>query len=395
MSTSYDGIDLYRFADELNDAEREIVLAVRSFVKVSLLPVINDYWERAEFPFELLPKLAELNVIGTTIEGYGCPGLSRLATGLVSMEMARGDGSLNTFIGVQSALAMGSISRYASEEQKQRWLPRMASLDTIGAFALTEPDHGSDSVNLETNARAVEGGYLVNGEKRWIGNGSYADLVIIWARDVADGKVKAFVMEKGEGEEYPQGYQAEVIVGKVGKRAILQPNIQIVDLFIPAGNVLPGATSFRAASKLLEVTRVNTAWEALGHCVAVYEIARQHTIDRVQFGRPLAANQLVQEKLATMMAGIVSLQSMLFRITALADRGQMTGDMSALLKREAVRTARQAVRDARDLLGGNGLLLENHVARHMTDVEVIYTYEGTDSVLALLLGRSLTGISAF
>lgn len=395
MTAAYDGIDLYRFEDTLSNEERALVERVRGFVRESLLPVINDYWERAELPFELLPEMAKLGIVGTTLEGYGCPGLSRLATGLVAMEIGRGDGSINTFLGVQSSLAMPTIARYGSEEQKQRWLPGMSQLELIGAFALTEPAHGSDSVHLETSARAVDGGFVLNGAKRWIGNGSYADLVIIWARDVEDDQVKAFVLEKDGSGTYPAGYQPTVITGKVGKRAILQPDIVIEELFIPAENVLPGVSSFREASKVLEVSRIGTAWEALGHCIAVYEIAREHVVKRVQFGRPLAANQLVQEKLATMMGQIVSLQSMCFRVTQLADQGLMTGTMSALLKRDAVRAARDLVRYARDLLGGNGLLLENHVARHLTDVEVIYTYEGTDSVLSLLVGRSLTGIDAF
>lgn len=395
MSRAYDGVDLYRFEDTLAPAERDLVTRVREFVRESLLPVINDYWERAQFPFELLPALAKLGIVGTTIEGYGCPGLSRLATGLVAMEIGRGDGSINTFLGVQSSLAMPTIARYGSEEQKQRWLPRMAQLDLIGAFAMTEPAHGSDSVRLETSARAVDGGYVLDGAKRWIGNGSYADLIIIWARDVDDDEVKAFVVEKNNAGEYPDGYRPTVITGKVGKRAILQPDIVIKDLFIPDENVLSGVNSFRDASKVLEVSRIGTAWEALGHCIAVYEIAREHVLSRSQFGRPLAANQLVQERLSTMMGQIVSLQSMCFRVTHLADQGQMTGTMSALLKRDAVRVARDMVRHARDMLGGNGLLLENHVARHLTDVEVIYTYEGTDSVLSLLVGRSLTGIDAF
>lgn len=395
MNPVYDGTDLFHFDDELSAEEHDLVRRVRAFVRDDLLPVINGYWERAEFPFELLPKLRELGIVGTTIDGYGCPGLSTLGTGLVSMEMARGDGSINTFLGVQSALAMPTIHRYGSDAQKERWLSRMARLELIGAFAMTEPDHGSDSARMETNARKVDGGYVLNGAKRWIGNGSYADLVIIWARDVSDAQVKAFVMEKNADGTYPEGYSPTVITGKVGKRAILQPNIDIDELFVPDENVLPGITRFRDASRVLEASRIGTAWEALGHCIAVYEIARKHVLERQQFGRPLAATQLVQEKLATMMGGIVSLQSMCFRIAQLTDRGQATGMMSALLKRDAVRVARNMVRDARDLLGGNGLLLENHIARHLTDVEVIFTYEGTDSVLTLLVGRSLTGAQAF
>lgn len=394
MARVYDGVDLFGFEDELTGEQKQLVARVRGFVKNDLLPVINDYWEAAEFPFALLPKLRELGIVGTRITGHGCPGLSHLETGLVSMEMARGDGSINTFLGVQSALAMATINEYGSDEQKAAWLPKLANLDAIGAFAMTEPKHGSDSVQMETSARKIEGGFRLTGEKRWIGNGSYADIVILWARD-EQGDVRAFVMEKNDDGSYPEGYEPTVITGKVGKRAILQPNIEIEELFIPDSHVLPGVKSFRDASRILEVSRVNTAWEALGHCIAVYEIAREHTLQRVQFGKPLAANQLVQEKLSTMLGEIVSLQAMCFRLAKLADEGKLRGTMSALLKRDSVRVARKMVREARDLLGGNGLLLENHVARHMTDVEVIYTYEGTDSVLSLLVGRSITGVSAF
>ena len=394
MTKAYDGVDLFQFESELSEDQQQLVGRVRGFVADHLLPKINDYWEAAEFPFELLSPLRELGIVGTRISGYGCPGLSHLETGLVSMEMARGDGSINTFLGVQSALAMATIDAYGSTEQKQEWLPRLAALERIGAFAMTEPAHGSDSVQLETRATRTDGGYLINGAKRWIGNGSYADIVIIWARDDA-GDVRAFVMERESDGSYPKGYDPTVITGKTGKRAILQPNIEITDLFIPEENVLPGVRSFRDASRILEVSRMNTAWEALGHCIAVYEIAREHTLTRTQFGKPLAANQLVQEKLSTMLGEIVALQAMCFRLAHLADKGKLSGTMSALLKRDTVRVARKMVREARDLLGGNGLLLENHVARHMTDVEVIYTYEGTDSILSLLIGRALTGINAF
>ncbi len=221
------GTDFYLLDDFLTAEDRALRLKVRSFVDKDLLPVINGYWERAEFPFELIPKLAALGIVGTTITGFGCPGLSRLAAGIVAAEVSRGDGSVNTFLGVQSGLAMGTINMLGSEDQKQRWLPAMATLDKIGAFALTEPDHGSDSVALETTARRDGDSYIINGRKRWIGNASMADVVIIFARDDEDAKVKAFVMERNGDGSYPQGYSTDVITGKIGKRAILQPDITL------------------------------------------------------------------------------------------------------------------------------------------------------------------------
>ncbi|MCO4250357.1 acyl-CoA dehydrogenase family protein [Pseudarthrobacter sp. MDT3-26] len=381
--------------DFLSEDERIIRKKVRNFVETDLLPVINDYWDRAEFPFVLVPKIAALGIVGTTIEGYGCPGMSRLAAGMVAMEMARGDGSINTFIGVQSGLAMGTINTLGSDEQKQRWLPGMARLEKIGAFGLTEPDHGSDSVRLETSARRDGDHYILNGRKRWIGNASFADVVVLWARDEADGKVKAFILEKNSDGTYPAGYQAEVITGKIGKRAILQPDITIENLRIPAENKLVEANSFRDVTRVLTATRGGASWESVGHGIAAYEAAVKYAKERVQFGKPIASYQLVQNKLANMLAELTAMQLICFRLAALADQGKMTGPMASLAKMHTAQKARWICQEARDILGGNGLLLENHVARHMTDMEVVHTYEGTDSIQSLLIGRDITGISAF
>lgn len=387
--------DYFMVDDFLSEDERIIRKKVRNFVETDLLPVINDYWDRAEFPFALVPKIAALGIIGTTIEGYGCPGMSRLAAGMVAMEMARGDGSMNTFIGVQSGLAMGTINTLGSDEQKQRWLPGMAKLEKIGAFGLTEPDHGSDSVGLETSARRDGDHYVLNGRKRWIGNASFADVVVLWARDEADGKVKAFILEKNDDGTYPAGYRAEVITGKIGKRAILQPDITIENLRIPAENKLREANSFRDVTRVLTATRAGASWESVGHGIAAYEAAVKYAKERVQFGKPIASYQLVQNKLANMLAELTAMQLICFRLATLADQGKMTGPMASLAKMHTAQKARWICQEARDILGGNGLLLENHVARHMTDMEVVHTYEGTDSIQSLLIGRDITGISAF
>lgn len=387
--------DFFRLMDRLSAEERALVSDVRRFVDDRLLPVINEYWERAEFPQELVPDIARLGIVGTMITGHGCPGLSPLAAGLVALEMSRGDGSVNTFLGVQSGLSMGTIDMLGSEEQKQRWLPGMARLEKIGAFALTEPDHGSDSVALETSATRDGDAYVLNGAKRWIGNGHIADVVVLWARDTADGKVKAFIIEKDDNGRYPEGYRAEVITGKIGKRAILQPDITLEDVRVPEENLLAGSTSFRDASTVLARTRSGASWEATGHAMAAYEIAVKYAGERVQFGKPIAAHQIVQQRLAKMLAEITAMQLMCFRLAELQEQGELTGPMASVAKMYTAEKARWVCSEARDILGGNGLLLDNHVARHLTDMEVVYTYEGTDTIQSLLIGREITGISAF
>jgi glutaryl-CoA dehydrogenase len=389
------GADYYLLDELLTDEARAVRDRVRAFVDAELLPVINDYWDRAEFPFELVPEIAKLGIVGTTIDGYGCPGLSRLAAGMVSREMSRGDGSINTFLGVQSGLAMGTIGLLGSEEQKQRWLPAMATLDKIGAFALTEPDHGSDSVRLETTARRDGAHYLLDGAKRWIGNAGFADVVVVWARDVEDGRVKAFVVEKDPDGTHPDGYTTELITGKMGKRAVWQPDVTLRGVRVPADNKLADANSFRDASRVLATTRGGAAWESLGHAVAAYEIALDYAQERIQFGRPIASFQLVQHQLAGMLAEVTAMELYCFRMAELQEQGRWTGPMASLAKMHHARKARQVCLDARDILGGNGLLLDHHVARHLTDMEVVHTYEGTDTIQSLIVGRDITGISAF
>jgi len=387
--------DYYLLSDLLSDQEREIRDQVRTFVDTEVLPIINDYWERAEFPFELVPKLAQLGVVGGPIQGYGCPGLSRLGQGMVTLELSRGDGSVNTFLGVQNGLAMGSINMLGSQEQKQRWLPGMAKLEKIGAFALTEPKHGSDSVALETTARRDGDHWILNGAKRWIGNGSIAHVVIVWARDEADGKVKGFIVERDDDGAYPEGYTAELITGKIGKRAIWQPDITLDNVRVPEVNRLADANSFRDVSRVLTATRGGASWESAGHAVAAYEAALTYSTNRDQFGKPIASYQLVQNKLANMLAEVTAIQLMCFRMAQLQEQGKLTGPMASLAKMATAKKARWICSEARDILGGNGLLLDFHVARHLTDMEVVHTYEGTDSIQSLIIGRDVTGISAF
>ncbi|GAA1365321.1 acyl-CoA dehydrogenase family protein [Arthrobacter rhombi] len=390
--------DYLLLARDLPPDAADARLRMRSYVDDEVLPVINGYWERAEFPWELLPGLAATGLVGGVIQGHGAAGLSRLAAGLATVELARGDGSMNTFLGVQANLTMGTINLLGSEEQKQRWLPGMVRLEKIGAFALTEPRRGSDSAQLETSARREGDTWVLNGAKRWIGNGSMAHLVVIWARDEADGNVKAFVMERDDPrnpEDRPAGFSARTIDGKIGKRAVLQADLAFDGLRIPEANRLPGANSFRDTSRVLATTRGGASWESLGHAVACFEAAVAYADVREQFGHPIGGYQLVQNTLASMLSELTAMQLICFRMAELQEEGTWTGTMASIAKMHTANKARTIAQQARDLLGGNGLLLDFHVARHLTDMEVVHTYEGTEFVQSLLIGRKITGRSAF
>ena len=382
-------VDFYLMDELLSDEERGIRDKVRAFCDKEVIPIINDYWERAEFPFELIPKMADLHVTGGSIQGYGCPGMSAVAAGLMALELARGDASICTFFGVHSGLAMSSIAMLGSEEQKQCWLPPMARLEKIGAFALTEPNHGSDAVALETRAHCAGNEYVINGAKRWIGNASFADVTIIWARD-DDGNVGGFLVEKGT-----PGFDAKVMTGKVAKRAVWQTDIALTAVHVPVENRLAFSRSFKDTAKVLTATRSGVAWEAVGHAAAAYEIALSYAKERIQFGKSLTSFQIIQSKLAAMLANVTSMQLLCLRLGQLQGEGKMTAAMASLAKMNNARLAREVVADAREMLGGNGILLEYHIARHHADIEAVFTYEGTDTIQSLIVGRDITGVQAF
>jgi glutaryl-CoA dehydrogenase len=384
------GTDYFRIGDQLTAEERDYWRRTRDFVDDEVLPVINVYWERAEFPWPLVEQMSKLDIVGDGIAGYGCPPMSPIAAGLVHMELNRGDGSLGTFLGVQAGLAMRSIAMLGSDTQKRRWLPAMARLEKIGAFALTEPAHGSDAVALETSARRDADTWVIDGTKKWIGNGTIADVVVVWARDVADGRVKGFLVEKGT-----PGYRARRIDGKGSLRAVWQAEIELTNLRVPEENRLPGARSFADAGAVLAGTRNTVAWSALGHAVAAYDAARSYCEQRTQFGKPLIGFQIVQERLVRMLAEICSMQLYCLRLGRLIEEGRFSDTIAALAKMNNTGKARQVVAEARDLLGGNGILLDFHVMRHFADMEAIHTSEGTETIQTLIVGRDITGVGAF
>lgn len=361
----------------------------RTFANEEILPIISDYWNRAEYPLHLIKRLGDLDLLRDGINAEGFEPMSKLAAGLVNMELSRGDGSIGTVVGVQGGLALRSIAYCGSPEQKRRWLPALARGEEYGAFALTEPTHGSDSVGLETTATRAEGGFILNGEKKWIGNGSIGGVTVVWAR-ADDGHVNGFLVPQDS-----PGYTGSTIEGKLSLRAIWQAHIRLENVFVPSENVLPRARGFKDTSQVLLATRLGVAWSAVGHATACYETAVQYAAQRKQFGRPLAASQIIQERLARMQSELVTTQLMAMQMTRLDEAGQLTPAQASLAKFTCTRAARTIASNARDLLGGNGILLANRVARHLADIEAIHTYEGTETVQALIIGRSITGISAF
>ena len=384
------GTDYFLIRRELSERERDLLDRTRRFVEDEVLPVINDYWERAELPLGLIRRLGELGLVGDGIAYPGVPEMSPIAAGLINMELNRGDGSLGTALGVQAGLAMRSIALLGSEDQKRRWLPAMARMEKLGAFALTEPEHGSDSVGLETTARRDGDEYVISGSKRWIGFGSVADVVVVWARDTADGQVKGFLVEPPTS-----GFEAVTITGKAALRAVWQAAIELRDVRVPVDDMLPGARSFKDTARVLKATRQTCAWAALGHAVAAYDAALSYGRSRRQFGKPLVSFQMFQERLVQMLADVTAMQLYCLRIGRLMESDQLSDTIAALAKLNNTVKARHVIAEARNLLGGNGLLLEYHVIRHMSDIEAIYTYEGTEAIQTLLVGRDITGVAAF
>ena len=385
------GTDYFLMKEQLTKDEVELLHKVRKFGEEEVLPVVNPYWERGEFPFDLVPKIAALNIVGdNNMRDYGCRPMSTVGAGLISMELSRVDGSFATFFCVHVGLGMQSINILGSEEQKRRWLPPMAKLEKIGAFALTEPDHGSDSVALEATARRDGDEWVLNGRKRWPGNAVWCDVIIVYARDVADKQVKAFIVEKGN-----PGYKATKIGGKVSLRMVQNADITLTDCRVAEENRLQNCSSFKDVAKVLAGTRNTVAWGSLGHGVAAYDIALNYAQRRIQFGKPIAKTQMIQSMLVEMLGDVTAMQLYCIRMGRLIDEGKAEDTMAALAKYYCTVKARDVCRLARDILGGNGITLEFHVMRHLCDMEALVTYEGTAEVQSLIVGRHITGHSAF
>ena len=385
--------DHYAIFADLPETDRRIWARARHYA-IQVRPRMTEAWDRGEYPTEVVLELGKLDLLTDGVKHPDLPEMSPLAAGLVNMEVSRADGSLGTVVAVQAGLALRTLVRCGGPDHLARWLQPVARGEVLAAFALTEPDHGSDSVALETAARRTRTGWRITGGKRWIGNGASGGITFVWARVNDSGAndhqaVRCFLVEQNT-----PGYRGTVITGKGSVRAIHQADIEL-DVAVPESALLPGARTFKDAAAVLLATRAGVAWSALGHATACYETAALYTAQRRQFGRTIAGFQLVQERLARMLTNLTSMQLHCLRIAALDDAGTLRPTQASMAKYHNTRTARKIAATARDMLGGNGILLEHGVIQHQADIEAIHTYEGTESVQALLLGRDITGISAF
>ena len=375
------------FVDELLSAgERARLASARSFFQAEVRPIAVEHWNRAEFPVDLLPKLA-----GQNLSGVGDEAPSHLLTGLLQMELARADTSISTFFGVHHELFATAIDTLGSDDQRARLLPDLLALKTIGAFALTEPGHGSDiSRGMATTATRDGDEWVLTGEKRWIGNGAMADFVLVWARDTADQQIKGFIVEKERA-----GFSASTIENKIAVRIVQNADITLRDVRIPAENWLPGTRSFRDTNVLLRNSRVWVAWQSVGQQFAAFDVARAYALDRRQFDKPIASFQLVQEQLTRMIGNATMSLSLMIQLARLQESGRLTMDQAALAKASCTSLMRETVALGRGILGGNGISTDFEMAKIFADAEAIYSYEGSYEVNALLVGRAVTGISAF
>ncbi|MFJ3776233.1 acyl-CoA dehydrogenase family protein [Streptomyces sp. NPDC090075] len=387
------GADFYLYEALLPEDERTVLLKARTFLRDEVKPLVNGYWDRGEFPMELIGKFRGSGLTALPYEGYGAhrPAASHLLNGMLAMEMSRVDASVATFFGVHDGLSFYSVYTGGDQEQRARWLPAMASMEKIGAFALTEPLGGSDvSGGMRTTAERRGGTWVLNGAKRWIGNATFADHVVVWARDVDDNQVKGFVVEKGT-----PGFVAVKIEGKTALRIVQNAEITLTDVRVPEANRLQNVNSFRDVAEILRFTRSGVAWQALGVMIGAYELALAYAKDRRQFGRPIAGFQMVQDLLVRSLGDITASWGMLVQLARLQDQGIFRDDHSALAKGFTTSRMRKVVASSREIFGGNGIVLDHDVARFFADAEALYSYEGTRQMQTLIVGKSITGQSAF
>ena len=397
MATKFNWEDPFFMSEQLSDDERAIVDAAHSFCQEKLQTRVLRAARHEKFDREIMNEAGAMGFLGSTIEGYGCAGLSYVAYGLIAREVERVDSGYRSAISVQSSLVMHPINEYGSEAQKQKFLPKLATGEWVGCFGLTEPNHGSDPASMLTRAKPVDGGFIMKGAKMWITNSPIADVFVVWAKlEDADGKVggqesiRGFILEKGM-----KGLSAPKIEGKMSLRASVTGEIVMDDVFVPEANLLPNVSGLKGPFGCLNKARYGIAWGALGAAEDCWLRARQYTMDRQQFGRPLAQNQLIQKKLADMQTEIaLGLQACL-RVGRLMDEGQAVPEMISMIKRNSCGKSLDIARMSRDMHGGNGIHDEYHVIRHMINLETVNTYEGTHDVHALILGRAQTGLQAF
>jgi len=384
----FQGVDYYQLDDLFTEEELLIRDTIRDFVDEQFIPIIEECYQKAEFPSQVIKPLGELGVYGCTIDGYDCAGLNYTSYGLICQELERGDSGLRSFVSVQSSLVMFPIHAYGSEEQKSKWLPKLASGEVIGCFGLTEPDFGSNPAGLITKAKKEGDHYILNGAKMWITNGTVADVAVVWAK--LDDEITGFLVEKGT-----PGFSAPEIKHKHSLRSSVTSELIFEDCKIPLENKLPKAVGLKTALSCLTQARYGIAWGAVGAAMACYESALEYSKTRIQFGKPIGSYQITQQKLVTMLNEITKAQLLVCRLGQLKDNGKMTHHQVSLAKMNNVKVAREAGYLAREILGANGISSEYPVMRHMNNIESVYTYEGTHDIQMLTLGRDITGLSAF
>lgn len=386
---TYKGVDYYGIDEMLTDEERSIRDTVRDFVSEEIIPIIEEYNQEMQFPSQLIPKMAELGIFGPTLPPeYGGMGINNVAYGLIMQELERGDSGVRSFASVQSGLVMYPIYTFGSEEQRKKYLPKLAKAEMIGCFGLTEPDFGSNPGGMITKAEKVDGGYVLNGAKMWITNGTIADVAVVWAK--LDGKVRGFLVEKGT-----KGYSAPETKGKLSLRASVTSELVFEDCFIPEDSLMPNSSGLKSPLMCLTQARYGIAWGVTGLAMECYNAALNYSLSRVQFGKPIAAFQITQEKLAYMLTEITKAQLLNYQLAKLKDSGKMRPQQVSLAKRNNCEIAKNIASMAREMLGANGILDEYPVMRHMNNIESVKTYEGTHEMHTLILGEDITGFSAF